>query len=406
MVKINRVKVLKLFFVLIFISTSLFASIATLKKATLKKGELRLSFNQAYNKSSIKVSNLKNPARKVFYIRDAKLKNKNIDKNLKSSYCRSIHISQYKKNVIRIVLEVDKNYVCTAYRPMFSYMSYHIPLPKSKSRKKSVYNKRTKSKKVKKSVKVREISSSKAINESYIVPTKDSRRGVVVLDAGHGGIDSGASRGKRKEKDLVLKISKYVKNYLNRLGYTVYMTRDSDKTLKLTQRTKMADKKKANVFVSIHGNAIEGRRVNKVQGVETYFLQNTRDARSQKIAARENRSVLMGAGSKLSKKVILDSVLSGPKIVESNKLAISVQRRMITNLYSRYKSIKDRGVRHAPFYVLVGASRPSILVEVGYISHPTEIKRLFTVAYQKLIAKGIAQGIDIYLNNRKNEIEF
>jgi len=101
----------------------------------------------------------------------------------------------------------------------------------------------------------------------------------------------------------------------------------------------------------------------------------------------------------------VDSVLSGPKIVESNKLAIDVQRRIMTNLHRRYRGVKDGGVRHAPFWVLVGASRPSILVEVGYISHPTERARLFTPRYQELIAKGIAEGVDSYLNNRKKEID-
>jgi N-acetylmuramoyl-L-alanine amidase len=98
-------------------------------------------------------------------------------------------------------------------------------------------------------------------------------------------------------------------------------------------------------------------------------------------------------------------VLSGPKIVESNKLAIAVQSRMMTNLHTRYRGVKDGGVRHAPFWVLVGASRPSILVEVGYISHPTERKRLFTARYQELIAKGIAEGVEMYLDNRKKEID-
>jgi N-acetylmuramoyl-L-alanine amidase len=78
----------------------------------------------------------------------------------------------------------------------------------------------------------------------------------------------------------------------------------------------------------------------------------------------------------------------------------------MTNLHAHYKGVRDGGVRHAPFWVLVGASRPSILVEVGYISHPRERKRLSTSAYQELIAKGIAEGIENYLYNRKKEIEF
>lgn len=182
------------------------------------------------------------------------------------------------------------------------------------------------------------------------------------------------------------------------------MTRKTDKFLTLPQRTKFADKKKAVVFISIHANSVPKSKRNKIHGVETFFLQNTRDARSQRIAARENKSVLKGTTT-LSRNVIIDSVLAGPKIVESNKLAIDVHRRMITNLRTKYSGVRDGGVRHAPFWVLVGASRPSILIEVGYISHPTERKRLFNSHYQDLLANGIAEGIDNYLSNRKKEIE-
>jgi len=398
-----------------FASTSLFSSIAVLQKATLKNGELRLQFNKAYNKRNIKVRTLKHPHRKVFDIPDAKLGNKNIARNLRSSHCRSIRISQYKRSVIRIVLEVDKPYSCEAYRPMFSYMSYHIPLPKYKSKyrakkaKKHVASKKRPKKKVHKTAK-KHVKVTPAEPEPYILPEPVASRGGnherIVIDAGHGGHDSGAIGGSKREKDLVLQIAKRLEKQLTKRGYRVYMTRKSDRFLKLPQRTRIADKKDAKVFISIHANSVPKKKRNKIQGVETFFLQNTRDAKSQRIAARENKAVLKGAGSSLSKKVIVDSVLNGPKIVQSNKLAIDVQRRIMTNLHSRYKGVRDGGVRHAPFWVLVGASRPSILVEVGYISHPRERKRLFSPAYQELIAKGIAEGVENYLNNRKKEIEF
>jgi len=418
-VKTVSVKLFKLLLLLMFASSSLFSSIAVLQKATLKNGELRLQFNKAYNKRHIKVRTLKHPHRKVFDIPDAKLANRNIGRNLRSSHCRSIRISQYKRSVIRIVLEVDKPYSCEAYRPMFSYMSYHIPLPKYKSTyrpkkaKKHVavkksskkQSKKSVKKKRKKSVKVREVTP-----EPYLIPAAVSTGGShherIVIDAGHGGHDSGAIGGSKKEKDLVLQIAKRLEKQLKRKGYKVYMTRKSDRFLKLPQRTRIADRKNAKVFVSIHANSVPKKKRNKIQGVETFFLQNTRDAKSQRIAARENKAVLKGAGNSLSKKVIIDSVLNGPKIVQSNKLAIDVQRHILSNLRSRYKGVKDGGVRSAPFWVLVGASRPSILVEVGYISHPRERKRLFTPAYQERIAKGIAEGIESYLNNRKKEIEF
>ena len=266
----------------------------------------------------------------------------------------------------------------------------------AKRYKKPTVKAKEKTKKVKKTQKVKKMSASSS---------RSHKRELIVIDAGHGGHDTGAMVGGKKEKDLVLMIAKKLEKQLKKRGHPVYMTRKRDHFLKLSQRTRIADKKNAVVFISIHANSVPKRKRNKIQGVETFFLQNTRDARSQRIAARENKSVLKGT-SRLSRSVILDSVLSGPKIVQSNKLAIDVHRRIMTNLHSRYSGVKDGGVRHAPFWVLVGASRPSILVEVGYISHPKERKRLFMPRYQELIAIGIAEGVDNYLNNRKKEIDF
>ena len=105
----------------------------------------------------------------------------------------------------------------------------------------------------------------------------------------------------------------------------------------------------------------------------------------------------------LSKDVILNSVLSGPKIELSHKLAIDVQSKMLRNVRQKYKGVIDAGVRPAPFWVLVGAQMPSVLVEVGYITNSKERARLFTPAYQDHIAKGIAEGISNYLAIREKE---
>jgi len=229
---------------------------------------------------------------------------------------------------------------------------------------------------------------------------------VIVIDAGHGGHDSGAYCGGKKEKDLVLQITKKLYKEFKSEGYKVYLTRGSDSFLKLGQRTRMADHKDAKVFISIHANAISDKsRFDEVEGVETYFLQKTRDERSQRIAARENASVLQGT-DKLSQDVIIDAVLNGPKIIQSHKLAIDVQNNMMKNLNGEYKAVKDGGVRPGPFYILVGASRPSILVEVGYLTNPKERQRLFTSDYQDEIAEGIVTGVNRYLDNRKKEVGF
>jgi len=228
----------------------------------------------------------------------------------------------------------------------------------------------------------------------------------IVIDAGHGGHDGGATADGRNEKDLVLKIAHRTAKKFRAMGYRVHMTRENDRFIKLSGRTKIADRKDAKVFISIHANAIANKsRFQVVQGVETYFLQKTRDAKSQRIAARENAAVLQGADA-LSKNVIIDSVLNGPKIIESNKLAIDVQTNIVGNLKNHYQDVKNGGVRPAPFYVLVGASRPSILVEVGYITNNKERARLFTSDYQERIAKGIVAGATRYIDNRKKELGF
>jgi N-acetylmuramoyl-L-alanine amidase len=357
-----------------------------LQKAIVKKDELRLLFSKHFNKKSVKHFTLSNPSREIYDFKNTRIAHSRVPLGLGPH----VRLAQYKPDTVRVVISGYGSSKPIAYQPFFSNNSYHISLPKDSS----VLPAKRYKKPPKKPKKVTKKSTS----------IRSNRDKLIVIDAGHGGHDTGAIGGGKREKDLVLQISKRLERQLKKEGYSVSMTRRKDRFLKLPQRTKIADKKNAAIFISIHANSVPKRKRNKVHGVETFFLQKTRDARSQRIAERENRAVLKGM-NKLSRNVVIDSVLSGPKIVESNKLAIDVHRRIMTNLHTRYKGVKDGGVRHAPFWVLVGASRPSILVEVGYISHPTERKRLFTPRYQELIAKGIAEGVDSYLNNRKKEID-
>lgn len=360
----------RLLLFIIISNTLLFSSVNMMSKAIVKNGELRLSFSKNLNKKNIKHFTLSNPYRSVYDFKNTRLAHDRVPLGLGSS----VRIAQNKANTVRVVIEGTNNKKLSTYQPSSSKKKYHIKLPKTKDGF---------------------IKKKKPVN-----PHKDE---LIVIDAGHGGHDTGAIGGGKKEKDLVLIIAKKLEKQLKKRGYPVHMTRKKDRFLKLSERTKIADKKKSVAFISIHANSVAKKKQNKIHGVETFFLQNTRDAKSQRIAQRENKSVLKGT-TKLSRNVIIDSVLSGPKIVESNKLAIDVQRRIMTNLNTRYKGVRDGGVRHAPFWVLVGASRPSILIEVGYISHPRERKRLFSPRYQDLIAKGIAEGVENYLKNRKKEI--
>ncbi len=385
MEKINRIMPIlnRLFFSALLLSTLLFAGFNSLEKAIVKKGELNLIFSKKLDKKDVKHFRLSKPHRDIYDFKNTRLAHKRVPLGLGSH----VRMAQYKPNIVRVVITAKKGYKPTAYQPLLATKAYNISLPKG----------RVAITKAKSAGSTNKVKKKKAYN-----PHKDE---LIVIDAGHGGHDSGAVGGGKYEKDVVLQIAKRLERQLKKRGHPVHMTRKKDYFLKLGQRTKIADKKKAVVFLSIHANAVPKSKRNRVHGIETFFLQNTRDAKSQRIAARENKSVLKGT-TKLSRNVIIDSVLSGPKIVESNKLAIDVQSRIITNLRTKYSGVRDGGVRHAPFWILVGASRPSILIEVGYISHPRERKRLFTPSYQELIAKGIAEGVDIYLSNRKKEIDF
>ncbi len=224
---------------------------------------------------------------------------------------------------------------------------------------------------------------------------------VIVIDPGHGGKDTGAIGYKRKrEKDIVLSLAKKVYKELKKKGFKVYLTRRGDYFVTLRSRTRMANRVKANLFLSIHANAAPNKRKYlSMKGVETFFLSPARSNRAKRIAALENR-VDMKNLSYYSKNVFLNFI-NREKTILSNKLAIDVHRSLLTHLRKKY-SVKDGGVRPGPFWVLVGAQMPSILVEVGYITNPTEAMRLSNPLYQRYIAKGIAEGIEDYFFHTQN----
>lgn len=218
---------------------------------------------------------------------------------------------------------------------------------------------------------------------------------VVVLDAGHGGKDCGAlAHDKTCEKTLALQITKFVRDELKKEGFKkIYLTREKDVFIKLRDRTKIANDKNADIFVSIHLNSVPKAKASQLRGVETYFLSHARSERAKNVAAIEN-SDDMEDMDYFTKNTFL-SLLNSKRIVESNKLAIDIQRGMIRGLKS-HKPV-DGGVREGPFWVLVGAQMPSVLVEVGYISHTEELRLLKNQTYQKQAARGIAEGIMNYI---------
>jgi N-acetylmuramoyl-L-alanine amidase len=223
----------------------------------------------------------------------------------------------------------------------------------------------------------------------------------VVIDPGHGGNDPGAVGYKGyREKVVVFDFSVAVKKYLEQSGIEVILTRDKDTFLPLEKRTIFANDKNADIFISIHANAAESSRLN---GIETYFLSPARSERAKRVAAKENKEVMDKMAEWSSKNTFL-TLLNREKIIESNKLAIDIQKNMLFNVTRKYKDVRDGGVREAPFWVLVGAQMPAVLVELGYITNAKEANRLVLKKYsdyQDAIARGIAEGVINYLSIAK-----
>ena len=231
-----------------------------------------------------------------------------------------------------------------------------------------------------------------------IVYKKIYKNKIIVIDPGHGGKDSGAIGSKRKyEKIVVFKVSKYLESILKKRGYKVYLTRYSDKYIKVRNRTILANKKKAHIFLSIHANAAHKSKVKKANGIETFFLSPARSKRAKRIASIENKSDMRKMN--YSSKNTLLTILNQSKITASNKLAIDIHTHMLNSTRTLYNDVADGGVREGPFWVLVGAQMPSILIEVGYITHPREGYRLSQSEYKQQLALGIANGVDQYFQN-------
>lgn len=228
-----------------------------------------------------------------------------------------------------------------------------------------------------------------------ITATVVERSRIVVIDPGHGGKDGGAVGYKKTlEKKIVLDISKKMAAILRDRGYTVHLTRNGDRYIKLRSRTGFANKKNADLFISIHANAVPKRNAKKAYGIETYFLSPSRSERATNAAAMENSAEIEDMNF-YGKSVFLNA-LNSEKIIASHKLAIDLQSSVLASLRSRYEKIKDGGVREGPFWVLVGAQMPAVLVEVGFITHPTEAVRLKTASYQDYFARGLADGVERY----------
>ena len=224
------------------------------------------------------------------------------------------------------------------------------------------------------------------------------RRALIVVDAGHGGEQDGAkSPGKLLEKNVSLQVAMRVRDHLVKtLGAEVSMTREEDQLLSLPERVEFANKRRPDLFLSIHCNAMPTHRSRvRVQGIETYFLSpNASNATARAAADRENAEAPSTRGARGDSMLafILHDLERTEAHQDASRLAYAIHARLVAATHS-----PDRGVLQAPFYVLNGVEAPAVLLEVGYISHPDEGARLGRPDYQETLASAITEGVRTFL---------
>ena len=234
-----------------------------------------------------------------------------------------------------------------------------------------------------------------AAGERSLIRALGLKIGKIVVDAGHGGHDTGTiGPNGLEEKDLVLDVAlKLGKLLEDKLGAEVVYTRDDDTFIPLETRTAIANKEQADLFISIHANSSDDPTA---RGVETYYLNFTSRTDALEVAARENAvsEKSIHELQDLVKKIALKE-----KIGESREFASDVQRSLYAGLSAKSPSLRNRGVKKAPFVVLIGANMPSILAEISFVSNPDDAKKLKTNDYRQRIADSLYKGVSRYVNS-------
>jgi N-acetylmuramoyl-L-alanine amidase len=231
-----------------------------------------------------------------------------------------------------------------------------------------------------------------ADGETSLMRALGLKIGRIVIDAGHGGHDSGTlGAGGIEEKDVVLDVALRLGKLLHdRLGAEIVYTRADDTFIPLETRTAIANKAQADLFISIHANSSTDE---SARGVEVYYLNFTSDPEAMRVASRENAVSTESVHelSDLVKKIALKD-----KIDESKELASDVDASLYGGLRKGNPEMRNRGVKKAPFVVLIGANMPSILAEISFVTNPDDATKLETAAYRERVAESLYQGIARY----------
>ncbi len=350
------------------------------------------------------IGHIDSPNRIYFDLKNTRLasmlRGKNYD--VDDGFLRQIRLGQYQPDQTRIVLDVAS---------VSDYSAFLLPNPErlvvdirgdtasAKGQSSGTTNAVSKSPADREEKQAAAVATKvhqarpTAEGERSLVRTLGLKIGRIVVDAGHGGYDTGTiGPNGLEEKDLVLDVALRLGKLLEEdLGADVIYTRDDDTFVPLETRTAIANKQQADLFISIHANSSPTR---SVRGVETYYLNFTTSRDALEVAARENA---VSSKSIHELQDLVQKIALKDKIEESREFALQVQRSMQRTLYG-HTSVHDRGVRQAPFIVLIGANMPSILAEISFVSNPTDARKLKSEAYRQKIAESLYEGILKYVS--------
>jgi N-acetylmuramoyl-L-alanine amidase len=323
------------------------------------------------------------------------IKNTHVGKDIETSIpikdglLKTARAGQYSSDTVRVVLDIDS---ISGYKTFRLHDPFRIVVDvQGNNRVVSQTEKKTQKRQAGKGI-IKPQKPDESVSLARQLGLSVKR---IVIDPGHGGKDPGCFiNGDIKEKDIVLDMAKTLKSKLEkRLGCEVLLTRTTDIFIPLDERTAFANIKKADLFISLHVNA---HRQNSISGIETYFLNMTTDKQAVLVAARENATSEKNISDLQS---ILNDLMLNTKISESNRLAHSVQNGIMGDLKKKYRENKSLGVKQAPFYVLIGAEMPAILIETGFLTNNTERKKLISSTYHETLSEGISRGIDEYIKS-------
>ncbi len=218
----------------------------------------------------------------------------------------------------------------------------------------------------------------------------------VVIDPGHGGHDPGAQSNGVTEAELVLDVALRLEKLLRQVpGIEVILTRRTNEFIPLEERTAIANRENADLFLSIHANA---HRQSTVRGVETYILNFAMNEEAEAVAARENATSSQTMGTLPS---IVKAIYLNNKLAESRELANLLQTSLVRRLRAQSSGVKDLGVKQAPFVVLIGAQMPSVLTEIAFLTNRPESALLKQPAYRQHIAQALRDGVVRYQESLK-----